>query len=73
MNTKQLVKKLMKQISHEYIISDYISDESLQLAIKLAQSLETPEERQLRLQKFSDITGKALIEARKYSKVKYSV
>ena len=70
MNTKQLVKMLVNQINDEYIFTDNISDESLELAMKLSQSLETIEERQLRLQKFQEVTSKALIDAKKYNKVK---
>ena len=70
MNTKQLVKMLVNQINDEYIFTDNISNESLELAMKLSQSLETIEERQLRLQKFQEVTSKALIDAKKYNKVK---
>lgn len=58
MNSKQLVKRLIKQIGNEYIIGG-ISDESLQLAIKLAQSMETEQERNERINKFGLIVDEA--------------
>jgi hypothetical protein len=68
MNSKQLVKKLIKQIGNEYIIGG-ITDESLELAIKLAQSFETHEERLIRIKKFGDVTEAAIKAAAKYNRV----
>lgn len=66
MTSKQLVQRLIKQIGDEYIIGG-ISDESLELAIKLAQSFETEQERNERINKFGLIVNEAAQFSKKYS------
>jgi len=66
LTSKKLVSKLIDVISHEYIMGG-ISDESLQLAIKLAQSIETDEERLARIKHFQSITEKAVNDAAKHN------
>jgi hypothetical protein len=66
--SKKLVKKLMATIGHEYVLGG-ITDETLDLAGKLYRSLESDEERLIRIKKFGDVTEEALKAAVKYRKV----
>ena len=68
LTSKKLIKKLTDVIGHEYVLGG-ISDETLQLAIKLAQSIETDEERLVRIKHCKDVVGKAVKDAAKYNKV----
>jgi hypothetical protein len=66
LTSKKLVSKLMHTIGHEHICGG-ISDETLQLAIKLAQSIETDEERLVRIKHFNLVAEKALQDGKKYN------
>jgi hypothetical protein len=66
LTSKKLIKKLSDVIGHEYVLGG-ISDETLELAIKLAQSIETDEERLARIKHFQTITEKAVVDAAKYN------
>lgn len=50
MTTKELVQQLYKQMVHDLSVSN----EQLELIIKLYQSFETPEEAEQRKQQFRD-------------------
>ena len=59
----------MQQIGHEYVLGG-ITDEQLDLAGKLYRSLESDEERVLRIKKFGDVTEQALKASVKYQRNK---
>jgi uncharacterized OsmC-like protein len=67
MTSKQLAKKLLRQITDEYVLGS-ITDEQFQLVINLHRSFETIEERTMRIKIFGDVTEKALKSAVKYNK-----
>ena len=68
LTSKKLVAKLIYTVGHEHVLGG-ISDESLQLAIKLAQSIETDEERLSRIKHFNSVIEVATKDAAKYNKV----
>ena len=68
LTSKKLLDKFMYTIGHEHVCGG-ISDETFQLAIKLAQSIETDEERLVRIKHFNAVAEKALKDGAKYNKV----
>jgi hypothetical protein len=67
MNSKQLAIKLMHQLAQEYSLSDNVTLEQLDLAVTLAQSFETGQEKTERKQKFTQSVNKAVNDAKKYA------
>ena len=68
LTSKKRMHKFMYTIGHEHVLGG-ISDETLQLAIKLAQSIESDEERLARIKHFNNVVEVATKNAAKYNKV----
>jgi hypothetical protein len=63
MTSKQLVNQLYNNMTQSL---DF-TDEQVQLIIKLAQSIETDEERLVRIKHFNLVAEKALQDGKKYN------